>query len=203
MVGAVSRVVGTRDQDGRPARVGGGATPLCRRGRRGVGRAHQSRTHPALVPADHRRAAPRRALPVHRQRRRHDHAVRSAARVGRHLGTRRVGELADGHADAGGRRHRPRARARRPRGRRVLGPVRSGCGRRRLGHGADGAGRAPHRRLPRSIRRAPRRGARRTKARPSSTPAASRGPTRRLPPARRPQRPERRPARTTAFYTGG
>ena len=63
------------------------------RHRRPLGRLHERRADPAVVPARHRRPARRRALPARGQRRRDDRGVRPAARLRRDLGVRRRGEL--------------------------------------------------------------------------------------------------------------
>ena len=106
MVGAVTRVVGTREIDGRPARV-----VVAQRRYAGT----IDEVWDALTNAER---IPRWFLPVsgdlrlggryqfQRQRRRRDHRVRSAADVRRHLGGWRIGELAHGAAGAG-RRRRP------------------------------------------------------------------------------------------------
>src|SRR5262245_59152301 len=62
-------------------------------GRGPLGRAHQSRAPPALVPSRLGRSAPRRPLSAGWQSRRRDHWLRSTRAARSHLGVRRRGQL--------------------------------------------------------------------------------------------------------------
>ena len=72
---------------------------LRRPHRRRLGRLHQPRPDPPLVPAGHRRPEARRPLPARGQRERHRRALRPSPGVHRHLGVRRADQLDRGPAD--------------------------------------------------------------------------------------------------------
>ena len=97
-ISAVRRTVGRRTLEAGEARVVTVVADLPRRRRGPVGRLHERRAHPPLVPAGHRRAARRRPLPARGQRGRHRRALRPAATVRRDLGVRRRGQLDRGAA---------------------------------------------------------------------------------------------------------
>ena len=112
-----------------------------------VGRLHQPRADPALVPAGLGRPAPGRPLRVRGQRVGDDRALRAARTARRDVGVRRPGLLDRAAPHRRARRpHALRARAHRPRRGRALGPVRPGRRRRRLGPGRHGPQPAPRRR---------------------------------------------------------
>ena len=202
MVGAVTRVVGTREMDGRPARV----VVAQRRYAGTIDEVWDALTNPERIP--------RWFLPVsgdlrlggrYQLKGNAGGEVTAAIRRGSSPSPGKVGGSVSWltvHARPGRRRDRFRARARRARRRRVVGPVRSGRRRRRLGHGPDGAGRAPHRapavirRRRRSVGRVRRRQGLRARAAATSWADASIA-------AGTPADAARAAAaRTTAFYTG-
>ena len=146
MVGAVSRVVGTREIDGRPARV----VVARRRYAGAIDEVWDALTNAERIPRwflpVSGELAARRTLPVPGQRRRRDHA--RAIRRGCSPSPGRCGGQASWltvRARAG-RRRRPTSSSSTSRTSTTRSGISSGRRRRRrLGHGADGPGRAPHR----------------------------------------------------------